>query len=119
MKDLQKDDTIVIIKPDKGNGIVVLDRPDYISKMLDILGDESKFVPMNDDPIKTTIKREEKVRTFLKKLKNDLVISEELYIRSLLQLVQDLAYYVDYLKYINTVFPYDPSYLPSSLIRLV
>ena len=37
LKDLQKDDAIVIIKPDKGNGIEVLDRTDYISKMHDML----------------------------------------------------------------------------------
>jgi hypothetical protein len=79
LKDLQKDDTIVIINPDKGNGIVVLDRTNYISKMHDILSDENKFVPMNDDLVKTTIKREEKVQTFLKKLKNNGVISEEIY----------------------------------------
>jgi hypothetical protein len=79
LKDLQKDDTIVIIKPDKGNGIVVLDRTDYISKMHDILSDENKFVPMIDDPVKTTIKREDKVQTFLKRLKNNGVISEEIY----------------------------------------
>ena len=34
---------IVITKPDKGSGIVVLDRNDYISKMMLVLSDTSKF----------------------------------------------------------------------------
>jgi hypothetical protein len=41
LKDLQKDDTIVIINPDKGYRIVVLDRANYINMMHDILSDES------------------------------------------------------------------------------
>ena len=60
MKDLQKDNTIVIIKPYKGNGIVVLELITLV-RCINILSDESEFVPMIDDPVKTTIKREDKV----------------------------------------------------------
>ena len=36
-------DDIVITRPDKGAGTVLLDRSDYIAKMMDILNDERKF----------------------------------------------------------------------------
>ena len=40
---LKKDGDIVILKPDKGGGVVVMDRSDYVSKVQAILGDASKF----------------------------------------------------------------------------
>ncbi|MEC8569013.1 MAG: reverse transcriptase domain-containing protein, partial [Pseudomonadota bacterium] len=42
-KTLRNNKSIVITKPDKGSGVVVLDRNDYTSKMNDILCDGSKF----------------------------------------------------------------------------
>ena len=39
LDDLRKDENIVIVKPDKGNGVVILDRNDYNTKMEDILKD--------------------------------------------------------------------------------
>ena len=45
--------------------------------MEELLRDSSKFVPLNDDPVKTTMKRETKVRTFLRKLKKSNVITDE------------------------------------------
>ena len=40
---LSNDDNIVICKFDKGNGVVILDKNDYIKKCNDILSDTSKF----------------------------------------------------------------------------
>ena len=40
---LKLNNEIVISRPDKGSGVVVLDRTDYINKMLVILEDRSKF----------------------------------------------------------------------------
>ena len=42
-KALKDNHNIVITKPDKGSGIVLLNRRDYLSKMMDILSDQSKF----------------------------------------------------------------------------
>ena len=58
LKNLKNDNSIFIIKPDKGNGVVIINRDDYWSKMESILSDTNKFKPLNDDPIKTTFKRE-------------------------------------------------------------
>jgi hypothetical protein len=40
---LKKNREIVILRPDKGNGVVLLNRRDYVSKMNTILSDTSKF----------------------------------------------------------------------------
>ena len=43
LKNLTKNKDIVISRPDKGNGVVILDRVDYVEKMLHILGDKKRF----------------------------------------------------------------------------
>ena len=40
---LRKNDNIIITKPDKGFGVVLLNKSDYIDKMNKILDDQSKF----------------------------------------------------------------------------
>ena len=48
LKDLRLNHNIVITRPDKGNGVVILDREDYVAKMLTILNQEDKFVRLGD-----------------------------------------------------------------------
>lgn len=48
------------MKPDKGNGIVILDQTDYWNKMNNVLDDPTKFVCLDADPVKTTFKQENK-----------------------------------------------------------
>ena len=43
------------MKPDKGNGIVIVDRGDFLSKRNDILSDASKFMRLSS--LKETLKR--------------------------------------------------------------
>ena len=43
-KTLKEDLNIIISKPDKGAGVVILDRVDYNKKMMDILKDTTKFM---------------------------------------------------------------------------
>jgi len=45
LRALSQDTSIVICKLDKGNGVVVLDKKDYIKKMGTILKDKTKFQP--------------------------------------------------------------------------
>ena len=49
----------MIIKPDKGNAVVILDKINYVSKMDDILQDSDKFVLINEDWFKVIIQHEE------------------------------------------------------------
>ena len=57
---------IVITKPDKGNGVVILDRKIYNNAIEKIVSDTSKFEKLNEGP---TLKREASVQRFLRKLK--------------------------------------------------
>ena len=45
------------MKPDKGNGVVILDKDEYHKKMDEILADSSKFKLLGDDAVKLTLKR--------------------------------------------------------------
>ena len=42
LKRLEENDDIVICRPDKGNGAILLDRKNYLEKMNNILTDRSK-----------------------------------------------------------------------------
>ncbi|CAF3862070.1 unnamed protein product, partial [Rotaria sp. Silwood1] len=76
LKQLKHDKSIIVTRPDKGRGIVLLDRNDYISKMNAILSDTTKFSSRFDDP---TIQRERRLTTLLRRLKKDGHITEEFY----------------------------------------
>lgn len=76
VKKLALDKSIYITRPDKGKGIVLLNRNDYINKMLEILNDPSTFNELNIDP---TIKKENKLRRTLLKMKKRGFLSESEY----------------------------------------
>ena len=40
---LRKNDNIIFTIPDKGSGVVLFDKSDYVDKMNEILDDQSKF----------------------------------------------------------------------------
>ena len=40
---LRKNDDIIVTKPDKGSGVVLLNKSDYVEEMNKILDDQSKF----------------------------------------------------------------------------
>ncbi|CAF3407920.1 unnamed protein product [Rotaria sp. Silwood2] len=73
---LSKDSSILITKPDKGRGVVVLDRNEYISKLETILSDSSKFKLLNQDP---TISRENSLTNLLLQIKNEEYLTQEEY----------------------------------------
>ena len=54
------------MKPDKGSGVVILDRKLYNNAIQEIISDTSKFEKLNEDP---TLKREASLQRFLRKLK--------------------------------------------------
>ena len=44
LNDLRNDNSIIITRPDKGNGVVIINRLDYLNKMKQLIsGDDSKF----------------------------------------------------------------------------
>ena len=76
---LSKNKNIIITRPDKGNGIVIMNKQDYHSKMYDILNDQTKFKAVDGNIYKNTIKLENRVWTFLRKLKSNQVINLKQY----------------------------------------
>ena len=49
---LRRNKDIVTLKPDKGNGVVIRNKTDYINKVESLLSDKSKFGPTKeDDPL--------------------------------------------------------------------
>ena len=65
LRNLRKNKDIIITKPDKGNGIAILDQNLYDNAIQEIISDTSKFEELNEDP---TLKREASL-CFLCKLK--------------------------------------------------
>ena len=68
LKDLRRNPNIMILNPDKGNGVVILDRSDYDTGVLKIISDSTKFKPIKEDP---TLLRESQLQRFLRKLKTN------------------------------------------------
>ena len=66
MKKLSHDSSLVICKPDKGNGVVVMNKTDYVHKMKQILNDQSKFKQVSDN---NCLKQLSRFQNFLARLK--------------------------------------------------
>lgn len=79
LKHFGSNSNIIVCKPDKGNGIVILDRNLYIDKIRDIISDTSKFCKINVELNKYVLKVETKVNNFLSKLKSLGAISDDIY----------------------------------------
>ena len=69
LRNLRKNKDIVTTKPNKGNGVVILDRKLYNNAIEEIISDTSKFEKLNEDP---TLKSEASLQRFLCKLNKNL-----------------------------------------------
>jgi hypothetical protein len=74
LKSLKEDESIIVTRPDKGRGIVLMNKSDYLSKMQAILNDSTKFECLSDD---LTIERERSLTNLLRRLKKRGHISEQ------------------------------------------
>ena len=79
LKELKSDPTIIITRPDKGRGVVLLDKASYITKMNTILSDTSKFksLPQHTDKHKLILQQEDSINRFLRKLLDSKIITQE------------------------------------------
>ena len=66
LQNLRKNKDIVITKPDKENGVVVLDCKVYNNIIEEIISDTSKFEKLNEG---LTLRREASLQCFLGKMK--------------------------------------------------
>ena len=76
LQTLLKEKDIVICKPDKGNGVVVLDRTQYVEKLKIIVNDTSKFQKINEEP---TARREGRLQRYLLRLHKKGALNQEEY----------------------------------------
>ncbi|CAF1040846.1 unnamed protein product [Didymodactylos carnosus] len=63
LRSLSKDKSVVITRPDKGRGIVILNSSEYLSKMNNLLADTSTFIKIDTDP--TLFKEDQLTRILL------------------------------------------------------
>ena len=73
LSDFRNNDSIIISKPDKGNGVVIDSRLDYLTKMKKLISDGTKFKQLKQNPTKS---REENLSVYLRKLKKDGIIDD-------------------------------------------
>jgi len=72
LNDVRSDDSIIITRPDKGNGVVIVSRIDYLNKMK-LISDGTKFKQLKQNPTKS---REESLSVYLRKLEKDGIIDD-------------------------------------------
>ena len=70
LKSLSENKDLVVCKSDKSNNVVLMDRTDYVQKVYNILTDQSKFRKLSHDIYHDTIKIEDKINRFLRKIKD-------------------------------------------------
>ena len=66
-------------KPDKGRGVVIVDKSTYLQSMTTILSDATKFQEITEPIRKYTLKIEDKINRFLAKLKKLQCIDDDTY----------------------------------------
>jgi len=76
LRNLRKNNDLVVLKPDKGNGVVILNKSDYTEGILNIINDIHKFKELDSDP---TIIREGKLQRYLRDLKRNGKIDKDIY----------------------------------------
>lgn len=80
LRNLGKDRSIIVCSPDKGRGVVILNRTDYIHKMEDILSDFTKFTKLvHENAFALTIRIEDKINRFLRQMQKAQKISQCVY----------------------------------------
>ena len=80
LKKLGSNKDLIITKPDKGNGVVLLDRLSYTTKINNILNDHTKFQKVDcENWYKLIFKIEDKIYRFLSSLKTKNIISDSIY----------------------------------------
>ena len=80
LKRLRRNEDIIITKPDKGSGIVLLDKVDYVRKMEQLLSDKTRFLKNNKEK-DLTQQVEKAITKLLSSLKQRGIIANNTYER--------------------------------------
>ena len=76
LKELSKDNSLIVASPDKGNGIVLLNKHDYIEKMLEIVNDPVNFSRVSDELYPLLVKHQDRNNRLVDQLKKQGSIDE-------------------------------------------
>ena len=76
LQNLKNNNNIIVLRLDKGNGVVIMDRNEYIDCCLTIINDRKKFKCLHKDPTQI---REGKLQRFLRKLRSEGQLNETTY----------------------------------------
>ena len=79
LRNLGKNKNIIISRPDKGKGVTIMKREEYVDKMASILTNPSHFEKCERDPFKATLLLEDKVNRYLSYLKKGNYINNDEY----------------------------------------
>ena len=110
LKNLSKNKNIVILRPDKGNGVVILDLVDYSNKVESLLSDASKFKKLDTDILDLCLKRENELIRFLRDtLLKKKIITENVY-NSLYQMVAHPVFCMASQRFTSRTVQLGPSY---------
>ena len=113
LKKLRTRNNIVIVRPDKGIGVVILDRDINDRKILKIINNTAKLKKMKDNP---TLTREGQVQHFLRKIKEKIFLMK-ICIRKIILVVLNPLLFTVFLKHsrsylILMTFFFDQVFLP-------
>ena len=78
-------------KPDKGRGVVLLDKAIYLIKIPELNSDRTKFETISDAPDKYIRKMEDKLNNFLCKIETALIYLQ-MFLKDCLRLVLPQVY---------------------------
>ena len=82
IRELKNNKSIVITHPDKGNGVVILSKDDYVAKMKPILDDTSKFRKIGDaNENDRTLLQERALQAYLLRAHKNKQLTREVYNR--------------------------------------
>ncbi|XP_069981971.1 uncharacterized protein [Penaeus vannamei] len=72
LQSLKNDESIIITKPDKGRGVVILNKDDYHQKVLNILSDHTKFKRITTEMSTHLLYLEDKLKRLLRTIKSSI-----------------------------------------------
>ena len=73
LKRLKNNNNIVILRPDKGSGVVILNKIDYINMVYEVVNDKSKFIKLKKD---LAVTREGQLQRYLSGLRKNKVFTD-------------------------------------------
>ena len=118
---IKRNKDIILLKPDKSNGVVILDRQVYKDSCMNIIKNVSKFKLLTNDP---TLAREAQLQRFLRKLKKIQALDNKTYYSIFPRKDHNRLNFMGYLSYINianhiNLHLLDPSFRQSKHIIII